>query len=634
MDVLEYLIRVRGGDQADRETDKASRGFERLRREVVETKIATGSLGFGLNNVSARLRTAGVAAVFAAPAILAVGSSAGAAAIGGGAVAGGGVAGLVVGLSGLMVVGKRVADGFSDVSSALDAYHLSVAQSGRGSKEAANALSHLFAVVGQSGGSPVLALVREVDALGSSWDSSTRMARTALLGTYADAIKGATRLMPTFARETNASALVVRNDLGVAIRQLSGQEVRSGISDLSNTFRIMFGPLTRGGTDLFIVLLRWIRTTSPYVEDGAVAFERWAHGLRSSSGDSYKLSTTMGMLVSNTRSWWGLVKAVGSTIAIVFGASVKDGQRQVDSLTLTVLKFNEWLTAAEKSGDVTRYIHEGAVAFDALATAAVPVAGIIGMLAGALFPAVQSGAHGAAGAFGFLFLRLQAIAAIIHFLGPLAGPMVQAWIAWTLATKALTAAQIALGIAFRLTPLGWAVTAITLLAAGFYLAYVKVGWFHRAVDNSFSWIKSHWPLLLAILTGPFGGAVALIVTHFDEIKSAAKSVFGFIARLWNSTAGKISVHAPGWVPGIGGKGFSVPKIPGYAMGTPFHPGGPAVIGERGPEILNLPRGSSVTPIMMGSPSLNIGSGDIVLKVAGRELARINRREILKAQAAT
>lgn len=36
-------------------------------------------------------------------------------------------------------------------------------------------------------------------------------------------------------------------------------------------------------------------------------------------------------------------------------------------------------------------------------------------------------------------------------------------------------------------------------------------------------------------------------------------------------------------------------VPGYARGTAFHPGGLAVVGERGPEVLNLPRGAQVIP---------------------------------------
>ncbi|WP_300009675.1 phage tail tape measure protein [uncultured Roseobacter sp.] len=36
-------------------------------------------------------------------------------------------------------------------------------------------------------------------------------------------------------------------------------------------------------------------------------------------------------------------------------------------------------------------------------------------------------------------------------------------------------------------------------------------------------------------------------------------------------------------------------IPGFAMGTSFAPGGLAMVGERGPELVNLPRGSQVIP---------------------------------------
>lgn len=37
------------------------------------------------------------------------------------------------------------------------------------------------------------------------------------------------------------------------------------------------------------------------------------------------------------------------------------------------------------------------------------------------------------------------------------------------------------------------------------------------------------------------------------------------------------------------------KIPGYAGGTSWHPGGLALVGEAGPELVNLPRGSQVFP---------------------------------------
>ena len=43
-------------------------------------------------------------------------------------------------------------------------------------------------------------------------------------------------------------------------------------------------------------------------------------------------------------------------------------------------------------------------------------------------------------------------------------------------------------------------------------------------------------------------------------------------------------------------------LPKYASGTDYHPGGLAIVGEREPEVVNLPRGASVTP-MSRMPSI-------------------------------
>lgn len=41
--------------------------------------------------------------------------------------------------------------------------------------------------------------------------------------------------------------------------------------------------------------------------------------------------------------------------------------------------------------------------------------------------------------------------------------------------------------------------------------------------------------------------------------------------------------------------INAPRVPGNANGTAFHPGGLMMVGERGPEILQVPRGGRVTP---------------------------------------
>lgn len=56
--------------------------------------------------------------------------------------------------------------------------------------------------------------------------------------------------------------------------------------------------------------------------------------------------------------------------------------------------------------------------------------------------------------------------------------------------------------------------------------------FSDVVMGAWDWIKDHWPLLLAILTGPIGIAVGQIVTHWDTIKNAVMAAFNWVKDNW------------------------------------------------------------------------------------------------------
>lgn len=58
------------------------------------------------------------------------------------------------------------------------------------------------------------------------------------------------------------------------------------------------------------------------------------------------------------------------------------------------------------------------------------------------------------------------------------------------------------------------------------------------------------------------------------------------------------------------------KIPGYAVGTSNHPGGLAIVGERGPELANIPRGTSVATHNDTSNMLRNANIDVVNEVSG------------------
>jgi hypothetical protein len=181
----------------------------------------------------------------------------------------------------------------------------------------------------------------------------------------------------------------------------------------------------------------------------------------------------------------------------------------------------------------------------------------------------------------------------------------------------------------------------------------------------YNWIVKNWPLLLAILTGPIGLAIRWIVQNWsgivgffkrvisditgvfslvfhsivDPINSAFtwlgrqinsvvgwfadlprrigsviggivdvlaapfKFVFNGIAWLWNHTVGELSFRVPSWIPGIGGKGFDMPKIPSLAQGGLITSTG-LVFAHAGEVISPAPAGSSGPAVVVQHASFS------------------------------
>ena len=65
----------------------------------------------------------------------------------------------------------------------------------------------------------------------------------------------------------------------------------------------------------------------------------------------------------------------------------------------------------------------------------------------------------------------------------------------------------------------------------------------------------------------------------STISGAFKGAFNGIARFWNNSVGSLSFTTPDWVPGIGGKGWSVPDMPMLAEGAVVTRPTLAMVGE-------------------------------------------------------
>ncbi|EMF0149533.1 phage tail tape measure protein [Enterococcus hirae] len=182
------------------------------------------------------------------------------------------------------------------------------------------------------------------------------------------------------------------------------------------------------------------------------------------------------------------------------------------------------------------------------------------------------------------------------------------------------------------------IAGIALLIAGFVLAYNKVKWFHDGVNAFFKGISDVAVEVFKFIGGYISGVFEGIVVNFMNFYNAGKRILtGFIdfitgiftgdwSKAWQGVVdifggifdgivavGKAPINAmiglingfigglnnikiPKWVPCIGGKSFSISKLPYLAQGGHLI-NGQAIVGEAGPELLTAKNGkTTVTPL--------------------------------------
>lgn len=218
-------------------------------------------------------------------------------------------------------------------------------------------------------------------------------------------------------------------------------------------------------------------------------------------------------------------------------------------------------------------------------------------------------------------------------IGPLLEGVVVAMVAYKAITLGMAVAQWILNGAMLANPIGLIVAGIAaLIAAGYLLIknWDKVTAFFTAAWKKIWALFDNKYIQVALLAfAPIIGLPVIIIKNWDKIKvfmaglwagikagaagmgnffkgvfDGVVGVFKGYVNIWISlinfvigALNKVSIKVPKGVPKIGGQtfGFNIAKIPMLAKGTDNWRGGLAVTSENGPELLNLPRGTSVTP---------------------------------------
>lgn len=182
-------------------------------------------------------------------------------------------------------------------------------------------------------------------------------------------------------------------------------------------------------------------------------------------------------------------------------------------------------------------------------------------------------------------------------------------IAAAAAERAQAAATWVLNAALRANPIGIVITALTLLVAGFVLAYRRSETFRAIVQTAFRGVLAVGRALGSGLGAVFRGIGTAASAVGNAIAAPFRLAFSGIRAAWNSTIGGKGFTVPSWVPGIGGKGFTIPYLARGGVVT-----GPtlAVLGEAGRE--------AVIPLDRAGDMLGGGQPIIVqLHIDGRKV---------------
>lgn len=213
-----------------------------------------------------------------------------------------------------------------------------------------------------------------------------------------------------------------------------------------------------------------------------------------------------------------------------------------------------------------------------------------------------------------------------------------------LRTAALTALpRIGAAFTLMLSPVGLAVAGV--IAAG-YLLYrnwdtVKQ-WITdvlSALSNGFSAAFGMWRAILmtflnfvaSVFVGGWNAAWNGLLSVVSYVAEGTRSIFGGVLEsvrsMFNGVIDSINgiqITIPAWVPGFGGSTFGPLGIPKLATGTDNWRGGPAMIHDRGAEIVDLPTGTRVIPhdasitaaYNMGARTSSVNLGGISVNISG------------------
>lgn len=201
------------------------------------------------------------------------------------------------------------------------------------------------------------------------------------------------------------------------------------------------------------------------------------------------------------------------------------------------------------------------------------------------------------------------VGGLVASIGPLVGIIGKVMTAMSALAPVFTTIKVAItalvaGPAAPFILIGAAIAGVIALA---YKFRDEIG---DALVAAFMFVGDKVSAFAEFFTGVFESIRDNTVGVFGRMWDGIKNIINWVIDGINVMVGALnalSFDVPDWVPAIGGQtlGFNLSEIPHLAAGGIATQPGLALVGEKGPELLRLPRGAQVEPLQGARPAFNV-----------------------------
>ena len=388
-------------------------------------------------------------------------------------------------------------------------------------------------------------------------------------------------------KESHVKATVAQKEAAKAADALASKQ--TALATLQRRFggaaaaygRTAAGAMSNFRNAVDVLMTRLGSFLLPVLTSIANALSKFVKGMLDGQGTGGKFVAIIKTIIHELVSLWGWVKANSSALEIVGGTilGVVAAMRAMMIINALVTAWRLYRSGALAAA-AAQWIVNAAMAANPVGIIVIAIGALIGALVvaylkirpfreavNAVFGAIKS---------GFVWLK-NAVAAVVN------------WVLhhWRLLILAIG-------------PLGFAIDVVSkhfnffkgIALDVFNFVYGKAKWVVGVVT-------SIWTTLTNALSKPFNTAKGIIQTALDGVLSAVRWIVSRVESLLKRITGPIGAVASK----IGGVIHTIThgpaglfhKLTGAQGGGMVTGGGPFLVGERGPEIVTLPRGGYVTP---------------------------------------